>query len=96
MSNVGNLYDLIARSEYIKKENRFESMKKYCESNNISYEQAIKETDLSPTMEGLYIKDESTGYVDARYKFIRSTFLTTVLDSNSHWIDRPIIPNKLK
>lgn len=53
------------------------------------------ETDASDQMEGLYLKVEERGEVVARYKWIRASFLTTVLDSGSHWMDRPILPNAL-
>ena len=46
-------------------------------------------------MEGLYIKIEENGAVAARYKFVRADFLIRVLDSGSHWLRRPIIPNSL-
>ena len=46
-------------------------------------------------MEGLYIKVEEQGQVVERYKFIRADFLTTMLDSGSHWLRRPIVPNQL-
>ena len=35
------------------------------------------------------------GRVVERYKFMRAGFLTTVLDSGSHWLRRPILPNQL-
>ncbi|MBX3168813.1 MAG: RNA ligase family protein [Candidatus Eremiobacteraeota bacterium] len=54
-----------------------------------------RETDPSPLSEGLYIKVEEQGQVLERYKFVRSSFLTSVLDSESHWLDRPIVPNQL-
>ncbi|MFN8612757.1 MAG: RNA ligase family protein [Vulcanimicrobiota bacterium] len=54
-----------------------------------------RETDPSPLSEGLYIKVEEQGRVLERYKFVRSSFLTTVVDSESHWLDRPIVPNQL-
>jgi hypothetical protein len=55
-----------------------------------------KETDPSDLMEGLYLKVEEGGRVVERYKFIRPSFLTTVLDSASHWQRRPILPNQLR
>jgi hypothetical protein len=58
-------------------------------------EQTWKETDPSDLMEGLYIKVEEGGRVVERYKYIRADFLTTVLDSGSHWLRRPILPNQL-
>jgi hypothetical protein len=59
-------------------------------------DQTRKETDTSDLMEGLYIKVEEGGQVAQRYKFIRASFLTTVLDSGSHWLRRPILPNQLR
>jgi hypothetical protein len=58
-------------------------------------EQTWKETDPSDLMEGLYAKVEEGGRVVERYKYIRADFLTTVLDSGSHWLRRPILPNQL-
>lgn len=54
------------------------------------------ETDGSDLMEGLYIKVEEGGQVVERYKLIRAGFLTTVLQSGSHWLSRPIVPNRLR
>ena len=54
-----------------------------------------KQTDISDLAEGLYIKAEANGAVVARYKYVRHDFLTTVLDSASHWLSRPILPNRL-
>jgi len=55
------------------------------------------ETDATDLAEGLYIKveDPDTGVVLARYKWIRASFLSSVLDSGSHWLARPIVPNQL-
>ncbi|MBI5531152.1 MAG: RNA ligase family protein [Deltaproteobacteria bacterium] len=58
-------------------------------------ERAIQETDPTDLMEGLYIKHEEQGRVVGRYKFVRSSFLAVVLESDSHWHDRPILPNQL-
>ena len=46
-------------------------------------------------MEGLYIKAEESNKVAERFKYVRADFLTTVLDSGSHWLRRPIVPNIL-
>jgi len=59
-------------------------------------DEALRETDPSGLMEGLYIKVEADGVVTGRYKFIRAGFLQTVLDSGSHWMDRPLLPNRLR
>ena len=46
-------------------------------------------------MEGLYIKVEDDEQVIDRLKYVRYSFLQSILESNTHWLDRPIIPNKL-
>ena len=58
-------------------------------------EQVERQTDNSNFSEGLYIKVEAEGLVMERYKFVRASFLQAVADSDSHWMDRPIIPNQL-
>ncbi|MFO0810175.1 MAG: RNA ligase family protein [Gemmataceae bacterium] len=58
-------------------------------------ERVWAETDLSDAMEGLYLKVEEGGEVVGRYKYVRASFLTAVLDSGSHWLQRPIVPNRL-
>ena len=47
-------------------------------------------------MEGLYLKQEEEGRVIGRYKYVRTSFLQAVADSDSHWMDRPIEPNLLR
>jgi len=46
-------------------------------------------------MEGLYIKVEDSGSVVDRLKYVRHDFLTSVVNSRSHWQSRPILPNRL-
>ena len=46
-------------------------------------------------MEGIYIKVEENGEVVDRMKYVRASFLQTVEESQSHWLDRPIIPNRI-
>lgn len=58
-------------------------------------DRARAETDPSDHAEGLYIKVEEDGRVVERYKWIRASFLTAVVDSGSHWLARPIVPNRL-
>ena len=58
-------------------------------------ERAARETDPSDDAEGLYVKVEEDDRVVARYKWIRAGFLTSVVDSGSHWLSRPIVPNRL-
>jgi hypothetical protein len=72
-----------------------ESLNAASRARGLDPDQIGKETDSSDLMEGLYVKVEQGGRVIERYKFIRATFLTTVLDSGSHWLRRPILPNQL-
>ncbi len=56
---------------------------------------ALAETDASSEMEGLYIKVEDEDRVIERLKWVRHGFLTSVADSGTHWLARPIVPNRL-
>lgn len=67
-----------------------------CEELKLSFDIVKKQTDMSDLMEGLYIKVEDEEYVLDRFKYVRASFLNTILDSETHWANRPIIPNKLK
>ncbi len=67
-----------------------------CQEKHLDARQVLAETDQTGLMEGLYIKVEEEGIVQERYKYVRAGFLQTVLNSNSHWLDRPIIPNGLR
>lgn len=61
----------------------------------LSVERVRAETDLDPRAEGWYVKTEEDGRVTGRYKFVRASFLTAVLDSGTHWLQRPLVPNLL-
>jgi hypothetical protein len=56
---------------------------------------AAAETDSGDDMEGLYLKVEADGQVVDRLKWVRSGFLQAMLESGSHWLDRPIVSNRL-
>ncbi|MFD0690077.1 RNA ligase family protein [Actinomadura fibrosa] len=58
-------------------------------------DRATAESDTSDEMEGLYIKVEEDGRTVDRYKWVRPSFLTAILDSGTHWQERPIIANGL-
>ncbi|HEX3271940.1 MAG TPA: RNA ligase family protein [Ktedonobacterales bacterium] len=72
-----------------------ERLRAAARARDLDPEQALRESDLSGLMEGLYIKVEENGAVVERYKYVRAGFLQTVFDSESHWMDRPLIPNQL-
>jgi len=63
--------------------------------SGVTPERAGLETDPADLAEGLYVKVEDADHVRARYKWIRASFLTSVVDSGSHWLARPIVPNQL-
>jgi hypothetical protein len=86
--------DRVARSLF-KTANWAESLERQCEALGYPWERALLETDPSSEMEGLYVKWEEDGEVKGRYKFVRASFLSSVVDSGSHWRDRPVIPNLL-
>ncbi|MEQ1501899.1 MAG: RNA ligase family protein [Myxococcota bacterium] len=58
-------------------------------------DRAVAETDGSDLAEGLYVKVEQDGVVTGRYKWVRASFLDAVAASGSHWLDRPIVANRL-
>ncbi|MBP2653468.1 MAG: ATP-dependent ligase [Firmicutes bacterium] len=73
-----------------------EKLKAVCSRRGLDVTQVLHETNVESLMEGLYIKVEEDGAVKERYKYVRASFLTKILDSESHWLNRPIIPNMLK
>jgi hypothetical protein len=66
-----------------------------CAARGVDGDHAWAETDHFDQMEGLYLKVEEGGRVVERYKYIRPSFLTSVVDSGTHWLKRPIVPNQL-
>lgn len=63
--------------------------------NGLDVQRQCRETDASDAMEGLYIKEEEGGQVVSRMKYVRASFLQCVDVSETHWLDRPIVPNQL-
>jgi hypothetical protein len=95
--SVQSLQDLvkwIGDSAFISAEHR-ENLREQCRRRQVDHERVQRETDSVRTMEGLYVKVEENGCVMERFKFIRPGFLTSVVESESHWLDRPIVPNRL-
>lgn len=72
-----------------------ENFQMQCKKSGVNPETALRQTDLTGTMEGIYIKVEDGDYVTDRLKFVRNSFLSVILDSESHWVNRPIIANRL-
>jgi hypothetical protein len=63
----------------------------------IDADRCARETDPSDDAEGLYIKveDPVSGVVTARYKWVRAAFAALLEASDSHWLARPIVENRL-
>lgn len=95
MSSHKELTDFVGVSNFISDDAK-EKLKEICTEKGLNAEQVLRETDGSNLMEGLYIKVEEDGEVKERYKYVRASFLTSVINSESHWLERPIIPNTLK
>ena len=91
---LDELTELVGQSRY-KGSSWRDSLAKAAIQAGQDPERISKETDPSDDMEGLYVKHEEGGRVAGRYKWIRASFLTCVLDSGNHWLDRPIVPNRL-
>lgn len=52
-------------------------------------------TDPEDLMEGVYLKDETDDLTVDRYKFVRRSFVTRLVEQNRHWASQAIVPNKL-
>lgn len=89
------LLGLIGPSHYIS-DKHIEHLRETARREHQDEERICCETDASNMMEGLYIKVEENGQVVERAKFVRSSFLQTVLQSTTHWLERPIIPNGIR
>jgi hypothetical protein len=86
---------LLRTSNYIQP-GHLERLRRCCEQRRLDPERAIRETDGSTDMEGLYIKVEEEGVVKDRFKYVRASFLTAVENASGHWLSRPVIPNLLR
>ena len=93
-SKQQQLLDLIGPSNYITEGNAA-CLQRLSQELGLDTGQQCAETDLSTMMEGLYLKVEEGGQVAARLKYVRASFLQQILVSETHWLDRPIVPNQL-
>lgn len=89
-----DLLKLLGPSNYItgnQRQNLYDSAVRL----GLDPKRSCEETELSGLMEGLYLKVEENGRIVQRLKYVRPAFLQRILFSETHWIDRPIIPNQL-
>lgn len=92
--SMQTLKSLIGPSHFIRQDQK-QRLAELCAERGLDLTRVLKETDTSGLTEGLYIKVEEEGVVKERYKYVRGGFLQAVFDSESHWMDRPILPNCL-
>lgn len=88
------LESLIGRSYFITDERAHNLIKAAAEAK-VNAGDAESHTDMSPEMEGIYVKWEEGGVVKGRYKYVRQSFTNAIMDQETHWHDRPIIQNRL-
>ncbi len=94
LQSYEQLISLLGKSHYQTSEH-LQNFQQICLEKGLDIGRSLQQTDRSSVMEGLYIKIESTDAVVERYKYVRSSFLTTIQQSDGHWLNRPIIPNQL-
>lgn len=88
------LKHLIGPSHFIKQDQQV-LLRQLCTERGLDVTRALQETETSGLMEGLYIKVEERDTVQERYKYVRGGFLQTIVEAESHWLDRPMLPNCL-
>ncbi len=89
------LVSLLQQSHFIQP-GHIDRLRELCIEQGLDADRSIQQTNQSLLMEGLYLKVETAELIVARYKYVRADFLTTILQSESHWLSRPIIPNQLQ
>ncbi|MCX4240755.1 RNA ligase family protein [Paraliomyxa miuraensis] len=92
--SIEALAERVAPSLY-KSEDWQDALRRAAADEALDVERVVLQTDPSSLAEGLYVKVEEDGEVTGRFKWVRHSFLTSVVDSGGHWIDRPIVPNRL-
>lgn len=85
---------LLGPSRYITQAH-LEHLREDARKLGLDEDRQCRETDATDTMEGLYLKVEEDGQVVDRLKYVRASFTQTVDASQTHWLDRPIVPNRL-
>ncbi len=91
---VSDVLKYLGDSRYITPDH-IEHLRQATQREGLDADRICRETDARSTMEGLYIKVEENGEVTERVKFVRGTFLQVVEASQTHWLERPIVPNGL-
>jgi hypothetical protein len=95
VASLEALRSLVGPSRYITGDSQLR-LREACIERGLDPDRVLGETDTTQLMEGLYIKVEEEDNVLERYKFVRGSFLQSVSESGSHWMDRPIVANRLQ
>lgn len=93
-NSMQEVLSYLTNSKY-KTENCEQNLLQTINALNLDKDECLSETDLSPLMEGLYIKVEENGIVTNRMKYVRYSFTQPNSVTTSKWLTKPIIPNKL-
>lgn len=88
--------DAFVRPSLYKSEGWREQLEEAAIASNSRADFVAKQTEDSDLAEGLYLKQEEGDCVIDRFKFVRSDFVQAIQASDSHWHDRPILPNQLR
>lgn len=91
---IEDVLSYIGKSHFISSDHK-QNLIAVSEKLGLDPERQLKETEDSDYMEGIYIKIEENGQVVSRLKFVRNSFAQCVNESNTHWLERPIVPNQL-
>ncbi len=67
----------------------------YCNAHGLDVNRVLSMTDVSPLMEGLYIKVEEDGVVTERLKYVRLNYTQGASLDTQDWLKQKIIPNQL-
>ncbi|HWE95127.1 MAG TPA: RNA ligase family protein [Tepidisphaeraceae bacterium] len=95
LKDEAHLVKMLADSRFISPQAPA-NLRRTAEGLRLDPEQVLAQSDATGLMEGLYIKVEEDGVVKERLKFVRRDFITRIIESDGHWMERPIVPNSLR
>jgi hypothetical protein len=94
VASMAALLEFLGRSPFIG-EDWEDRLRAACVQRGLDPDLAVRQTDPSMRMEGLYVRAEDERAVPGRYKYVRPGFHQAIADAQGHWMSRPIIPNEL-
>ena len=95
LKEIGGSLEALIGPSTLKSQTWKESFSVACKERGRDPREIMEQTDWSDLMEGLYIKVEDEERVLERYKFVRADFVQIINRSEEHWLDRPMIKNRL-